>query len=117
MTEPALRPVAGVDRAPLVGWRIALLALPLALGFGACGPAAYSIRSARATSAVAQAEQANVKVEAPYEWFKAEAYLDKAREEAAAAEYQDAIRLAESAEEYANKAIEIARRKRRGSVR
>lgn len=79
----------------------------------ACGPSLYTFNSIPAASVVEQARQANAAEHAPYEFFYARSYLDKAREEAAEANYQDAIRFAERASEYGTKARDLARRRMR----
>lgn len=79
----------------------------------ACGPSLYTFNSIPASSAVEQARQANAAELAPYELFAAESYLDKAREEAAEANYQDAIRFAERANELGTKARDLSRQRMR----
>jgi hypothetical protein len=54
---------------------------------------------------------------APYEYFYAKEHLDKASEEARTADYGDAINLADVADEYADKAIELARGAHEGAGR
>lgn len=83
----------------------------------ACGPTFYTFNIAPASSAVEQAAEANAAEHAPYELFTARSYLDKAREEAAEANYQDAIRFAERANEYGTKARDLARRRMRETGR
>ncbi|MBX3268876.1 MAG: DUF4398 domain-containing protein [Sandaracinaceae bacterium] len=92
----------------------ALVALAAAVtAFAACGPSLYTFNVIPASQAVEQARQANAPDHAPYEFFIAEAYLDKAREEAAEANYQDAVRFAERANEFGTKARDLARRRMR----
>ncbi|HJL20134.1 MAG TPA: DUF4398 domain-containing protein [Sandaracinaceae bacterium LLY-WYZ-13_1] len=79
----------------------------------ACGPSLYTFNSIPASQAVEQARQANAAEHAPYEYFYARSYLDKAREEAAEANYQDAIRFAEQANEFGTKARDMSRRRMR----
>lgn len=66
-----------------------------------------------ASSAVSQAEQAGAEEWAPYHYWLARLYLDKAAEEANEANYQDAIQLAERAREHADIAQSEARDRRR----
>jgi len=87
-----------------------MLATVLALG---CGPTLYTVNVVPASRSVTQAEEANAAEHAPYEYYFASEHLDKAREEAAEASYQDAIRFAEIAEEYGTKARDLARRRMR----
>jgi hypothetical protein len=79
----------------------------------ACGPSLYTFNAIPASSAVEQARVANAAEHAPYEFFIAQSYLDKAREEAAEANYQDAIRFAERANELGTKARDMAQRRMR----
>jgi hypothetical protein len=81
--------------------------------FAACGPSLYTFNIIPASSAVEQARQANAAEHAPYEYFYARTNLDKAQEEAAEANYQDAIRYAERANEFGTKARDMARRRMR----
>ena len=83
----------------------------LALVLAGCGPTLYTVRIVPAARAVEQARQAGAEEHAPYELAYAEAYLDKAREEAAEASYEDAMRFAETAEEFGEKARALARRR------
>lgn len=79
----------------------------------ACSPSLYTFNLISASSAVEQARQANAAEHAPYEYFTAVSYLDKAREEASEANNQDAMRYADRAIEYGNKAVDISRRRMR----
>ena len=54
---------------------------------------------------------------APYEFYYAREHMEKAQSEASEADYSDAINLAETAEEYADKAINLARDAHRGAGR
>lgn len=85
----------------------------IAVTFAACGPSLYTFNIIPASQAVEQARQANAAEHAPYEFFYANSYLDKAREEQAEANYQDAIRFAERANEFGTKARDLARRRMR----
>ena len=85
----------------------------IAATFAACGPSLYTFNIVPASQAVEQAAQANAAEHAPYEYFYARSYLDKAREEAAEANYQDALRFAETANEFGTKARDLARRRMR----
>jgi hypothetical protein len=86
--------------------------------FSACGPIEYINQvGVRAASAVSAAKLAQADRYAPYEYTAAEEYLHKAREEAAYAQYEDAIAFGEKAEELANKgrAIAVARMSQSGA--
>lgn len=76
-----------------------------------CGPARYvSQVGNKAPAALAAAKNAGAATHAPYEFTAASAYLAKAREEGAYAEYQLAVDYGRKAEELANRAREIAER-------
>jgi hypothetical protein len=87
-------------------------ALPLAASIAGCGPIEYINQvGVKAAGAVSAAKLAQADRYAPYEFTAAEEYLHKAREEAAYAEYQDAIEFGRRAEELADKsrAISVAK--------
>jgi hypothetical protein len=84
----------------------------LAIAFG-CGPTIYTVNILPASRAVEQAREAGAAEHAPYEYYFAEAHLEKAKEEASRASYQDAIRFAEQAEQFGVKARDLARRRLR----
>lgn len=82
-----------------------------------CGPTLYTVHILPASRAVEQAEENGAAEHAPYEYHYARAHLDKAREEAAEASYQDALHHAKVAEEYGVKARDLARRRLREAGR
>jgi hypothetical protein len=85
-----------------------VLAASTALVSG-CGPIEYINQvGVRAAGAVSAAKLAQADRYAPYEFTAAEEYLHKAREEAAYAEYEDAIEYGRKAEELADKGRAIA---------
>ena len=90
-----------------------VLVVTMVTTFAACGPSLYTFNIIPASQAVEQARQANAAEHAPYEFFYAESYLEKAREEQAEANYQDAIRFSERANEFGTKARDLARRRMR----
>lgn len=92
--------------------RVCFLALFGAIIAG-CGPAIYTVHILPASRAVEQARLADAAEHAPYEFHYADAHLRKAREEAGSANYQDASRFAEVAEEFGVKARDMARRRMR----
>lgn len=100
-----------------VRWTSWLVLLPVALSSTGCGAVLYTANVAPASSSVEQARLAEAETRAPYEYYLAQAYLEKAREEAAEANYQDAIRFAEASEQNATRAIELARRNMRETGR
>jgi Domain of unknown function (DUF4398) len=75
-----------------------------------CGNALYAVRVARATDELARAEQLDAARRAPYEYQYALEHLRKARTEALQADFGDALRLAEIAQDYANRAVQVAQR-------
>ena len=94
------------------GGRAIVTALLLVLAVTAgCGPVGYMKQvHQRATEAVEEARRAGAEAAAPYEYTSAVAYLAKAREEGAEAQYGNAIELGRRAEELALQARAIARR-------
>ncbi len=78
-----------------------------------CGPVEYTAVILDASQALAEAREADARVHAPYEYWYAKEHIHKAREEAGYADYQAAIDLGRTAEEYATKARDIARNRRR----
>lgn len=90
---------------------LALLALPL---LTACGPVLYGSAVDKAETALTQARERNAHWYAPYEYHFAQANLQKAYEEASHSEYEDAVRLAKTAQQYATRALRIAERERLG---
>jgi hypothetical protein len=75
-----------------------------------CGGVAYSLRIVRASDALARAEQLGAAARAPYEYHYALEHLRKAREQASRSEYGTAERLADTANTYANRAVQLAQR-------
>lgn len=81
----------------------------LSLVAGGCGPVLYAVNLSGAQHAVEAARQAGAPQRAAYEYHYALEHLRKAREFAGTAEYQDAMDMASVAEEYGNRARELAR--------
>src|SRR5690242_14625628 len=79
-----------------------------------CGNTIYAIQANSASNALAEARELGAEKLAPYEYYFAKEHMEKAQEEAAEADYSDAINIAEEAEEYANKAIRLSREAQRG---
>jgi hypothetical protein len=74
-----------------------------------CGPVEYINQvGIKAASAVSAAKLAQADRYAPYEYTAAVEYLHKAREEAAYAQYQDAIEYGRKSEAMANRARAMA---------
>ncbi len=82
-----------------------------------CGPIGYVVEINGAAEAVESARQVNASRYAPYEYHYAMEHLGKARQFAAEAEYQAAMDMAGVAEEYGNRARDIARRRHQESGR
>jgi hypothetical protein len=89
----------------------------LTLGTVGCGNTLYAIQVNSASGKLAEARELGAEKYAPYEYYFASEHLDKAQHEASEADYSDAINLAEVAEEYADKAIQLARDAHRGAGR
>jgi hypothetical protein len=95
-----------------LGAATSLLVLLFGCFAAGCGPIEYINQvGIKAASAVSAAKLAQADRYAPYEYTCAEEYLHKAREDAAYAEYEDAIEFGRKAELQANKgrAIAVAR--------
>ena len=96
---------------------LALLSVVLLSWVVGCGNALYAIQVNQASSRLEEAKELGAEELAAYEYWVAFEHLEKARTEAAEADYSDAINFAEVSEEYATKAIELARQARRGAGR
>ena len=92
------------------------MALTAALTSG-CGGALYTFSSSSASSRLETAQALGAEKYAPYEFYYAREHLWKAREEAAVADYGDAIDFADVASEYADKAITLSRQAHEGAGR
>ena len=88
-----------------------------ALGVGACGNTLYAIQVNAASSKLEEAQELGAEEYAPYEYWFALQHIDKAQTEASEGDYSDAVKLAEIGEEYADKAIQLARDAHRGAGR
>jgi len=100
--------------APLV---VALLSALCLFGATGCGGFFYAIYAGGATSKLETAQQLGAEKYAPYEYYFAQEHLQKAMEEAASADYGDAIDLADEAEKSANKAILLSKQAHEGAGR
>ena len=100
---------------PLSCGASALLALA-ALTAG-CGHTLYAIGVNAASEKFEMARELDAERYAPYEYYMAKEHLEKARTEAAEADYSDATDLSQAAEEYAEKAITLCRQAHRGAGR
>jgi hypothetical protein len=90
-------------------WMTVLLAsLALSSGSG-CGGVYYSVNVGAAQSRLEQARLLGAEQQAPYEYYFAREHLRQAQIEAAEASYSDAAGYAETAELYAQKAIDVTK--------
>ena len=93
------------------------LALACALLGSGCGGVWYSARANTVAGKVEQAKEVGAESNSPYEYYSAKERVTKAREEAAHADYSDAINLLDEAEEIADKAIQQSTAVRKGAGR
>ena len=91
--------------------------LVLVVAATGCGNTLYAVQANSASSKLEEAQELGAEQYAPYEYFYAKEHLHKAQSEAAEADYSDAIDLAETSEEYADKAIRLTRDAHRGAGR
>ena len=94
----------------------ALWLAPL-LALAGCGNTIYAVQASSASSRLQEASELGAAKLAPYEYYTAKAHMRKAQEEAADADYSDAINFAEVAEEFAAKAIRLSKEAHRGAGR
>lgn len=96
--------------------RVPKLALGIiAVVLAGCGHAVFAMEIRSASMRLAEAREVGAPELAPYEYYYAEAHLEKAKQEAAEADYGDAIELASTSTEYAEKAIELSETAREGA--
>lgn len=103
-----------LGRAELAASALALLA-PTVLG--GCGGTLYAVSSLGASSKLEQAQALGAERYAPYEYWYAREHLHKAKEEAALADYGDAIDFADTAQEFAEKAANLSKQAHEGAGR
>jgi hypothetical protein len=89
------------------------LLVALALAATGCGGVHYAIAVNSASSRVEEARAVGAEQLAPYEYYYAAEHLQQAQIYASQASYSDAANLADEAETYAAKAIELAQSARR----
>lgn len=77
----------------------------------------YALSATTASGKLAEARELGAEQHAPYEYTMAREHLDKARTEAAEADYGDATELSDLAEQYAKRAITLSREAHRGAGR
>ena len=112
------QPVRSESRthAPISSWRLPFLLL-LGLATTSCGNFLYAIQVNSASAKLEEARSLGAEQYAPYEYYMSQQHLEKAQSEASEADYGDAIELSGAAEEYADKAITLAREAHRGAGR
>ena len=100
-------------------WRARLVLCTLAAFTGGvgCGNAIYAFQSNSATSKLEAARELGAEQYAAYDYYMAVEHLQKAQEEAADADYSDAIRFAEISETHSEKATKLSRAARRRAGR
>lgn len=81
----------------------------------ACGSTIYAFKANDANEKLEEARQLGAEKLAPYEYFKAELHLKKARTEAAEADYGAAMSLADTSKQLSIQAIKQSREARRGA--
>lgn len=92
---------------------IVLCALTAMPAVTACGGVYYTVSVNAAEARVEQARQMGADRVAPYEYYYAKEHLRQAQVEAATASYSDAAAYAETAETYAQKAIDAVTSQRK----
>jgi hypothetical protein len=90
-----------------------VLASAVLLSATGCGGVHYAIAVNSAASKVEEAKAVGAEQLAPYEYYYAREHLQQAQIYASQASYGDAANVADEAEEYASKAIELAQSARR----
>jgi hypothetical protein len=78
-----------------------------ALATSGCGGVYYTVSVNAAQARLEQARQLGAESQAPYEYYFAREHLRQAQVEASEASYSDAAGYAETAELYAQKAIDV----------
>jgi hypothetical protein len=82
-------------------------ALGMLAGASGCGGVYYTVSVNAAQAKLEQARQMGAETQSPYEYYFAREHLRQAQVEASEASYSDAAGYAETAELYAQKAIDF----------
>ncbi len=98
-------------------WVVGALAGLCLFGATGCGGFFYAIEATSASSKLETARSLGAEKHAPFEYYYAYEHLQKAMEEAAAADYGDAIHFADTANKYAEKAITLSKQAHEGAGR
>jgi hypothetical protein len=96
---------------------VAASILVLPLGLTACGGVYYAAEINGAQSKLEEARVLGADTLAPFEYYYAKEHLEAAQFEAAEASYSDAANYAETAEDYAEKAVQLAQAAHRAAGR
>ena len=86
----------------------------LTLALSGCGGVYYAVSVNAAQARLEQARELGAESSAPYEYYNAREHLREAQLHAAEASYSDAATYAETAEAYAQKAIDLIQTSRKG---
>ena len=85
----------------------------LAAGLPGCGGVYYAVTVNAAQARLEQAREMGAETAAPYEYYFAREHLREAQIHAAEASYGDAANYAETAETYAQRAIDLMQKAKR----
>lgn len=97
-------------------WSIAAL-LCTVPALGGCGGIYYTVSMNAAQARLEQARQMGAEQQAPFEYYFAKEHLHQAQVEASEASYSDAAAYADTAELYAQKAIDLVQQAKKGETR
>jgi hypothetical protein len=104
-------------RAFLEAFGLASLLVVTSAALPACGGVYYAATINGASSKLEEARVLGADTLAPYEYYYAKEHLEQAQFEAAEASYSDAANFAETASEYAEKAVQLAQAAHRAAGR
>jgi hypothetical protein len=103
-------------KTPAPGFLAAAVVAAATLPAG-CGGVLYTAHINDAANKVTQAKELGAEKLATYDYYYASEHLTKAMSEAAEGDYSDAVDLADTAEQYADKAIKLSREAQGGAGR
>jgi Domain of unknown function (DUF4398) len=104
-------------RTPFKAAGLASMLVLLAIALPACGGVYYVATVNGAASKLEEARILGADTLAPFEYYYAKEHLQEAQLEASEASYSDAAHYAETAEEYAEKAVQLAQAAHRAAGR
>jgi hypothetical protein len=93
---------------------VVLCAVP---GISGCGGIYYTVSVNAAQARLEQARQMGAEQQAPFEYYFAKEHLHQAQVEASEASYSDAAAYADTAELYAQKAIDLMQQSKKGETK